>query len=231
MKDPNLARATKAEKGFFIDLLCLMFECDERGVIATAGCHWSDDEITGAICGDKTENLLCLQGLLRKGVIHRNESGAIYSRRMVRDEEIRKTRASCGVLGGRPTVEKKQNESKAKAKRKQNITPSSSSSSSTSTTNIHTPIVPLKPQLQKTADFIQTTEPFKSGSFDVVHFLTRAGAVYKPEQIDAALREIVDYCARKPIWETKRRDWPRTIIAWLKRSQKRDYSAQFVKTI
>jgi hypothetical protein len=92
-KDPNLSRCTKAEKGVWIDVLCLMFECEVRGVLSTGGLPWGDHEIAAATGGDTAENLSCISELLRKGVAHRNSDGAVYSRRMVRDEQVRKQTA------------------------------------------------------------------------------------------------------------------------------------------
>lgn len=72
-----------------MDMLCLMFDCDQRGVLATAGVPWTDEEIAGAVRGDKTQNLADVQELLAKGVAKRDKRGAIYSGRMVRDEAER----------------------------------------------------------------------------------------------------------------------------------------------
>ena len=40
-KDPNLRRCRKAEKGLWVDMLCLMHECEERGFLVSAGTPWS----------------------------------------------------------------------------------------------------------------------------------------------------------------------------------------------
>jgi hypothetical protein len=89
LKDPELRRCSKAEKGVWIDMLAVSFECSDRGVFATGGVPWTDEEISAAIGGDTAENLKCLRELLRKGVARRNQSGAIFSARMVRDESNR----------------------------------------------------------------------------------------------------------------------------------------------
>lgn len=89
MKDPNLRRCSAAARGIWIDMLCLMFECEERGVLSAGGEPWTDQEVIGAITGDQTTTLLCVTELLSKGVAHRNQSGAIFSKRMVRDEQSR----------------------------------------------------------------------------------------------------------------------------------------------
>lgn len=121
--DPNLCRCSKAAKGFWIDCLSLMYECEDRGVLSTGGKPWSDGDIAAAVCGDSAENLSCLHELLEKGVAHRNDSGAVYSRRMVRDEQVRRARASAGSKGGSKSQAKRQ------AKPKQTLSVSDSDSS------------------------------------------------------------------------------------------------------
>jgi uncharacterized phage protein (TIGR02220 family) len=132
MKDPNLLRCSKAEKGAWIDMLCLLHECEERGVFVTNDIAWTDDEIAQAIGGDKSENLECLAGLLRKGVARRNKSGAIYSARIVRDENKRKLCSEAGKKGGgNPTFigqSKGEDKGAYKGAPKQNTKPSTSSS-------------------------------------------------------------------------------------------------------
>lgn len=110
LKDPNLRRCSPAARGVWVDMLCLMFECDPRGVLATGGKPWGDDEIASVISGQTAEVLSCIQELLTKEVASRNGAGAIFSRRMVRDEQIRRERAKAGAKGG----------SKPKAKSKAN---------------------------------------------------------------------------------------------------------------
>lgn len=70
-----------------------------------------------------------LTTLLTYGVASRcEETGAIMSRRMVRDEEIRQVRKSCGKMGGNPNLVNQKPTTGVKVE----LTPSSSSSSSTS---------------------------------------------------------------------------------------------------
>jgi hypothetical protein len=130
MKDPSLRRCSHAAKGLLMDLLCLMFEAAERGVLASGGQAWSDDEIISAVGGDPATAATALQELLQKGALSRREDdGAIYSRRVVRDEE-RRTRDRDRMRDWRST--KKDRRSASVAHRSQ--LPSSSTSSSPSST-------------------------------------------------------------------------------------------------
>lgn len=92
-KEPSLRRCSKAAKGVFVDMLCLMFECEDRGVLSYGGKPWPKEEVAVAIGGDVSENLSCVTELVEKGVISVAASGALYSRRMVRDEQNRKANA------------------------------------------------------------------------------------------------------------------------------------------
>lgn len=92
-KDPALRLASKSAKGFWMDVLCLMFECEERGVLIAGDRPWSDEEVAGAVEGDTNANLLLLHELLRLGIAKRDKRGAIFSARMVRDEEARQSNA------------------------------------------------------------------------------------------------------------------------------------------
>jgi hypothetical protein len=67
MKDPNLRRCSRAARGMWMDMLCLMFECGDRGVLSVGGVPWSDREIAAAAGGDISEGLECIAELLSKG--------------------------------------------------------------------------------------------------------------------------------------------------------------------
>jgi hypothetical protein len=95
LKDPGLKICSKSAKGCWIDMLALLSECPFRGVFVTGdGVPWTDQQIAGAIGGDAAENVKAITELLRLGVASRNQKGAIYSRRMVRDQQIKEQAAA-----------------------------------------------------------------------------------------------------------------------------------------
>lgn len=100
LKDTNLRRCSHTAKGVWIDMLCLMFEADERGVLATNGVAWSDEEIACAIGGDSATTIGAIQELSLKGVVKRQKNGAAYSKRMVMDENKRRLCSEAGRRGG-----------------------------------------------------------------------------------------------------------------------------------
>lgn len=133
LKDPALRRCSHSAKGIWIDILCLMHESEERGVLATAGVAWSDDDVAQAVGGDRDTTLKGISELTLKGVLSRNEQGAMYCRRMVRDEHKRHLCFQAGKRGGNPTLKghpKGEVKGSAKGHAKRNPTPSSSSSTS-----------------------------------------------------------------------------------------------------
>jgi hypothetical protein len=89
IRDPDLRRCSNAAVGVWIRCLCLMFECEPKGVLATNGQPWSDEDICLAVGGRWEETNACLTELVTKGVASRNASGALMNRRMYRDEKIR----------------------------------------------------------------------------------------------------------------------------------------------
>lgn len=153
VKDANLRRCSKAEKGLWVDVICLMHESDVRGALVTGGRAWPADEIAEAVGGDKAENLRLLEALTLKGVskvaprvwpstpdadpFRHLPEGAYYNARMVRDEHKRKLCSDAGKRGGNPTLKgadkglpKGDWKGEDKGPSKRNPTPSSSSSSS-----------------------------------------------------------------------------------------------------
>ncbi len=120
LKDPALRRVSAAARGALIDILCLAFESERRGVLATNGRPWTIGELAN-ICHVKRKTIV---ELLENLVLHTaSRTGVMFSARMVRDERLRRRRVRFGRSGG---------QAKGKQDPKQKGTPSSSSSSSPS---------------------------------------------------------------------------------------------------
>lgn len=147
LKAPELRVVSHAARGLWIDLLCFMFENEQRGVLP----HSSVLAIARMTGGTVDETKAELEELESAGVFSRNESGHIICRRMLRDEtkrhEMHDIKAQCGRQGGNPAFEKGkpnpyyQNDNEADKEKdkqtdkqtdKRKITLSSSSSSSSS---------------------------------------------------------------------------------------------------
>ena len=95
-------RALKPDyRGLWFDMLCFMWESSERGVMVQKnGKPFSNDEIFQMVGFDCDKSFKWLEVLEEKEIFSRRADGAIFSRRMVKMEEIRQIRAKSGKRGG-----------------------------------------------------------------------------------------------------------------------------------
>ena len=105
-KDPTLRSLKPDIRGLYVDLLMYMWNSSERGVlIDEKGNPFSEDDVINLVGLDNQNSSNWLTTLLTKGVISkRDEDGAIYSRRMIKDEEKRIKRQTAGKMGGNPDL-------------------------------------------------------------------------------------------------------------------------------
>jgi uncharacterized phage protein (TIGR02220 family) len=117
------------DRGVWLEMLCLMHESSERGVLLLNETPMAD-VVAARILGLDIQTFKQTLGtLLSHGVARRRESdGAIFNKRMVSDERLCDIRRKAGKKGGNPAL-LKQNRT---TRDKQKPTPSSSSSSSSS---------------------------------------------------------------------------------------------------
>lgn len=167
LRDMALRSCSVAARGLWMDMMCLMHDGTPYGFLKTNAkviCAQALSRMVG-------EPLMQVQGwlheLLEAGVAAEDEFGCIYSRRMIRDEEKRETRAACGALGGNPQLKKQTKGSPEKVNHtedtkvegrltcevNQKPTPSSSSSSSSASASIK-PFPQPEPHGSSTADVV-----------------------------------------------------------------------------
>ncbi len=127
-KDPGVQSLSRHDRSVWFDIICIMHESDERGVLLLAG-KPMPDEALGQLLGLDNQTLnQTLSKLEAYGVASRRvEDGALFNRRMVKDEVLRKVRSECGKQGGNPNLLNQNSTNPVK----QNPTPSSSSSFTT----------------------------------------------------------------------------------------------------
>lgn len=131
-KDPGVQSLDYETRGIWWEIICLMHESDERGVLMLNGQPMPESALCRLLGLDNQKLTTTLTTLLTYGVARRRESdGAIFSKRMVADEKLRQTRKEAGSKGGNPLL-LNQN---ATTQVKQKATPSSSSSSSISSSD------------------------------------------------------------------------------------------------
>ncbi len=109
-KDPSLSTCSLAARGLWIELMCIMHEATPYGVLAVNSKPMTDVQIGRAVGEPVGAVQELLHELESSGVFSRDEDGAIFSRRMLRDEEFRNQRASYGALGGNPKLARHYNQ-------------------------------------------------------------------------------------------------------------------------
>ncbi len=103
-KDPGVQALDYESRGIWFEILLLMFESKERGRLLLNGQPMPVDALSRFLGLDNQKAIKTLTKLVEYGVISKDEKGVFYSRRMIRDEEIRAIRKQSGSLGGNPSL-------------------------------------------------------------------------------------------------------------------------------
>ncbi len=103
-RDAGLRASGYAAKGLWMDMLCQMDACDERGVLLVGSRPATAHDIAKLVGGERRTVERLLVELERNGVFSRDDRGAIFSRRMVRDCDISRRNIANGQLGGNPIL-------------------------------------------------------------------------------------------------------------------------------
>lgn len=99
-KDVGLQSCSMAAQGLWINVLCIAHQCEPYGHLTINGRPMTNAQIGRQIGGlSEAEAGALLQELLDAGVASRADDGAVFSRRMVRDEDLRNRRADGGKSG------------------------------------------------------------------------------------------------------------------------------------
>ncbi len=102
LSDEKLRLCSLAARGLWIDLLSLMHKQDRRGYLQQVSGQPLSPEQISRLTGCSVEEVSpLLRELINSGAASVSSDGVIYSRRMVRDEEIRLIRAEAGSKGGK----------------------------------------------------------------------------------------------------------------------------------
>jgi hypothetical protein len=148
-KDPGVQSLDYETRGIWFEMICLMHESDERGVLLLNGKPMPEAALANLLRLDNQKLTTTLTTLLTYGVAKsRPEDGAIFCKRMVNDEKLRQVRKAAGSMGGNPLLLNQ----KPTTGVKQVPTPSSSSSSSVSSSKKEEVSLPLPFPSQAFAD-------------------------------------------------------------------------------
>jgi len=91
LKDPALSICSPGARGVWMDVLCLMFESPKRGYLVTNHQPWTLKQLSEALRGHASANLLFLKELVRNGVMKHDKKRGYFSARLVQDERNRET--------------------------------------------------------------------------------------------------------------------------------------------
>jgi hypothetical protein len=105
LADEKLRLCSLAARGLWMDLLSLMHKSDRRGFLQQASGKPFTPEQLARIVGCPVEEVSrLLQELIDSGATSVSEDGVLFCRRMVREEQLRQTRAAAGAKGGATTA-------------------------------------------------------------------------------------------------------------------------------
>ncbi len=105
LKAPEVRSLAPDIRGLWFDLICYMWESTERGIMVKPnGKPYSKDEIIRMVGLDNQNSGIWLTTLIDNSVCSVRVDGAIYSRRMVKDQKIRSIRQEIGKKGGNPAL-------------------------------------------------------------------------------------------------------------------------------
>ena len=132
LRDTALRSCTTGARGLWIDMICFMHEGTPYGYLKVADKVILPPNLARMV-GESLEVVESWLQELQEAGVYDIDNGAIFSRRMIRDEELRQKRAEGGKLGGNPNL-------KVNHEVKQKSTPSSSFASSLSKKKIATSV-------------------------------------------------------------------------------------------
>jgi hypothetical protein len=119
-RDTALQACSLTARGLWHEMNCLMHDCEPYGHLTVGGVAMESKQLARLVGVTPKECAALLAELEDAGVFSRTADGVIFSRRMVRDEEVRNRRAAGGqegaehgikggihgVKGGRPSKDK-----------------------------------------------------------------------------------------------------------------------------
>lgn len=124
-KDPAVQSMGYFERGVWFEMLCLMHESGERGVLLLNGVPMPDQALANILGLDNQTLTKTLTTILTYGVAkRREEDNAIFSKRMVKDEHLCQIRREAGKKGGNPNLVKQKSNQVVNQSFNQNPTPS-----------------------------------------------------------------------------------------------------------
>lgn len=216
-RDTALRTCSVGARGLWIEMLCIMHQAEPYGHLVVNGKPISPEVLARMVGAKAGEVGRWLVELWNAGVFNR-EGDTLVSRRMVRDEAVRKARAEGGKLGGNPAL-KDNHKVPDKVNHHANLEPTPSSSSSSSSS---------EPKGVGSASAAPTPEVFitlplrEGGEFVVLKsWVSELEPLYPAVDVPQTLREMKGWCLGNPHKLKVKRGIRRFITGWLKEEQAR----------
>ena len=111
-KDAALQSCSIAARGLWIEVMCIAHECEPYGHLTINGKAMTPAQIARLVGISSKECTALFAELEEAGVLSRSDDGTIFSRRMVRDEDLRQRRAAGGEAGSEHGIKGKEYGSK-----------------------------------------------------------------------------------------------------------------------
>lgn len=101
LRSPELRALPLDVRALLMDLLCLMWESPERGVmVSLEGSPYTKSEVVRIVGRDARHSGRWLDQVIAAGIIGVRCDGAIFNAKMVHDEELYRKRSAAGRIGG-----------------------------------------------------------------------------------------------------------------------------------
>jgi len=197
-------------------MICFMHEGNPYGHLKVGNKVILASNLCGMVGATLSDVEGWLDELSQAGVYGLADDGSMFSRRMIKDENLRNMRAAGGKLGGNPALKDKD---KVNLKDKQNPTPSSSSSSSSSSSlnTVSKDTVAAKAPSTKRGKRLQDDWklPKHWGEWALIEFQHWTADIVRLESDKFAdhWRSKTGKDAAKLDWEATWRNWCRSDIA------------------
>jgi len=98
-KDAALQSCSLTARGLWLEMLCVMHECEPYGHLVVNGKAMTPAQLGRLVGLSERECSRLMTELEDAGVYSRDAAGIIFSRRMVKDERLRNVRAAGGSAG------------------------------------------------------------------------------------------------------------------------------------
>jgi len=104
LSDNRLKRCSKRAKGVWIDLIAASCDLDSKGVFRDEMGAFDREEMLDLLTGNRKENSLGFDELVRRQIIKQDDDGVFYVKRIKEDAELSDIRKESGKKGGNPNL-------------------------------------------------------------------------------------------------------------------------------